>query len=273
VSPILVRTFSGLIYILIILGSVLLGPVAFGFSFLAFLVLCKTEYVRIFANAGISINKFTFILIGTLTYILVVLNFWGYIGRDWLFLLLPLVYLIYIIELFRNKTNPVLNLNFSLGGLIYLTLPFILLNVFFYPDFNFNEYSIGLLFGFFIVIWTNDTFAYLSGMFFGRHKFFERISPRKTWEGTIGGLLFGVVSGLVLSIFFTQYNALQWAGYAFTIIIFGTFGDLFESMVKRTLGIKDSGNIMPGHGGILDRFDSVLLAAPFAFYYIVIVLN
>lgn len=138
---------------------------------------------------------------------------------------------------------------------------------------NFTHHSISLLLGFFIVIWTNDTFAYLSGMFIGRHKFFERISPKKTWEGTAGGLVFGLAAGYILSLFFDDFSLSEWLGYALTIIIFGTFGDLFESLIKRTLGLKDSGNIMPGHGGILDRFDSILLAAPFAFIYIVFVLN
>jgi phosphatidate cytidylyltransferase len=108
---------------------------------------------------------------------------------------------------------------------------------------------------------------------FGRHKFFERLSPKKTWEGTIGGALFGIAGSFVLSLFYPELTIPEWIGYALTIIIFGTFGDLFESMMKRTAGLKDSGNIMPGHGGILDRFDSILMAAPFAFIYIVFVLN
>ena len=138
---------------------------------------------------------------------------------------------------------------------------------------NYGFPTSSLLVGFFIVIWGNDTFAYLSGMAFGKHKLLERVSPKKTWEGTFGGALFSFIAVIVLSLFFKELNAFEWIGFALTIIIFGTFGDLFESLIKRTLGLKDSGNIMPGHGGILDRFDSILMAAPFAYIYIVFVLN
>jgi phosphatidate cytidylyltransferase len=152
-------------------------------------------------------------------------------------------------------------------------LPFTLLNFFFYPELNYGFPTVSLLVGFFVLIWGNDTFAYLSGMAFGKHKLFERISPKKTWEGAIGGGLFSVVAAIVLSFFFEELNVYEWMGFALTIIIFGSFGDLFESLIKRSVGIKDSGTIMPGHGGILDRFDSILMAAPFAYIYIIFVLN
>lgn len=122
-------------------------------------------------------------------------------------------------------------------------------------------------------MWVNDTFAYLTGMLLGKHKFFERISPKKTWEGTIGGAVFTIVGAYVFSFFINDFTNFEWMGLGLVIVIFGTFGDLIESMIKRTYGIKDSGKIMPGHGGILDRLDSILIAAPFVLLYVVFILN
>ena len=110
-------------------------------------------------------------------------------------------------------------------------------------------------------------------MLLGKHKFFKRISPKKTWEGTIGGAVFAIIGAYVISLFFTNFSIYEWIGLGLIIIFFGTFGDLVESMIKRTYSIKDSGNIMPGHGGILDRLDSILIASPFVLLYVVLILN
>jgi phosphatidate cytidylyltransferase len=107
-------------------------------------------------------------------------------------------------------------------------------------------------------------------MAFGKHKLFERISPKKTWEGSIGGLIFGMVMSWVLSIYFNDLSLLQWLSIGLITIVFGTFGDLAESMIKRSMNVKDSGKLLPGHGGLLDRFDAALLAAPAVFIYLVI---
>ena len=126
----------------------------------------------------------------------------------------------------------------------------------------------------FVLIWVNDTFAYLTGMMFGRHKMWERHSPNKTWEGTIGGLLFCVATAIVTGSFFfdffdNYYCIFDWVVIGVICSVAGTLGDLVESMFKRFCGVKDSGNIMPGHGGLLDRFDSLLLAVPFIQAYLV----
>ncbi len=192
----------------------------------------------------------------------------------YLLLIFLIIFKIILGELFLQNKNPIINIGVTLTGLLYIVLPFSILNFFYYPEMNYGFPSgRPLLIGFFIIIWGNDTFAYLSGMAFGKHKLFERISPKKTWEGTIGGGVFAVIAAIVLSFIYKDFNAFEWMGFALTIIIFGTFGDLFESLIKRTIGLKDSGNIMPGHGGILDRFDSILIAAPFAYLYIVFVIN
>ena len=126
-------------------------------------------------------------------------------------------------------------------------------------------YTYHFILALFIVIWTNDTGAYIVGISIGKNRLFERISPKKSWEGFYGGLVFAVIAGYILSIFFTELSAIKWIISAIIIAITGTFGDLIESMIKRDLGAKDSGNLLPGHGGILDRFDSIFFAAPFYF--------
>jgi len=118
------------------------------------------------------------------------------------------------------------------------------------------------------MLWANDTGAYLSGRSFGKHKLFERISPNKTWEGFIGGILLAVVIALNLEHYFGALSKWEWVTMAVIIGVFGTLGDLVESMLKRSLGVKDSGNILPGHGGLLDRFDGLLMAAPLVFFFL-----
>jgi phosphatidate cytidylyltransferase len=126
-----------------------------------------------------------------------------------------------------------------------------------------------IVLSFFLIIWTYDTFAYLTGILVGKHRLFPRVSPKKTWEGTAGGFIFGLAATFLLSKYFTDFDLLNWLIIASIIMVFGTFGDLSESLLKRSLNIKDSGNILPGHGGLLDRFDAVLMAAPAVFVYIV----
>jgi phosphatidate cytidylyltransferase len=173
-------------------------------------------------------------------------------------------------ELFSKHEKPIDNISKTLFGIIYVPLPFALLNFFYMPSIAGNEIHPSILLGFFLILWTSDTFAYLSGMAFGKHKLFERISPKKTWEGSIGGLIFGMVMSWVLSIYFNDLSLLQWLSIGLITIVFGTFGDLAESMIKRSMNVKDSGKLLPGHGGLLDRFDAALLAAPAVFIYLVI---
>lgn len=272
-KPIVTRTISGAIYILAVLASVFAGRISFGAVMLLFLLLCQYEYINMFRHAGISIDKISFYISGMLSYVTGWLVITGNLNEKFLFIIIPMTFLPFITELMRQEKQPVSNLTYGIAGLVYLVVPFVLLNSFYYPETaEFTRYNYSLLFGFFIIIWAYDTFAYLSGMFFGKHKFFERISPKKTWEGTAGGLVFGIAGGAILSLFYSDHSLIEWMGFAAVIIIFGIFGDLFESLIKRSLGLKDSGRIMPGHGGILDRFDSILLAAPFAFIYKVFVL-
>jgi phosphatidate cytidylyltransferase len=182
--------------------------------------------------------------------------------------ILFLMYLL-ISELYKKEADPIRNCGFHILGQIYCAGSLSLLNfIAFLPD-EFGEvnYSWVFLMAIFIFVWLNDTGAYLIGTAFGKHRLFERISPLKSWEGFFGGWL--VV--LIFSLFCAWYTGIEWyiwVGFASTVVIFGTLGDLSESLLKRTFGAKDSGKFFPGHGGILDRFDSVILATPAAYIFI-----
>ena len=167
-------------------------------------------------------------------------------------------------KLYAKKNNPIHNWAYFILGQVFIALPFSLLNyIIFIKDFQ----PIILL-AVFATIWVNDTGAYLVGVTFGKHRLFERISPKKSWEGFIGGVLFALLSGYTFSRFIPEISLLNWFIFSEIIVIFGTFGDLTESLLKRTLDVKDSGDVIPGHGGLLDRFDSMLLAAPAVYIFL-----
>jgi phosphatidate cytidylyltransferase len=153
----------------------------------------------------------------------------------------------------------------SLFPLVYVAMPFALSSVLLHAD----TQVLGLmLFAFFAILWTNDSMAYVSGMLLGKNRLFERISPKKSWEGFIGGLLFSLLVGFIVFVISNEFSWYFWLGYALIISLSATFGDLLESLMKRNSGIKDSGNILPGHGGVLDRFDGAIMAFPFAVAYL-----
>lgn len=262
----LVRALSGALFLAVMVSSILMGGEYFLIVFFLLTVIGLKEFYSLINSKMESVEVFAplSILTGIVIYVSVVLfckenayeGFWlaaGFIG----------IAVLMIFELFRNKKNPVLNMAMSLMGLLYVAVPFSLLT---YVEMV-GEVGTQLLLAFFIVIWASDTGAYLVGMLFGRHKMFERISPKKTWEGFAGGLMFALLCGYVFSNidFFPPYTNLSWMSISFFIFLMGTVGDLVESMIKRNLGVKDSGVFMPGHGGLLDRFDSALIASPILF--------
>ena len=186
---------------------------------------------------------------------------------EWVILLFP----IYLIFKLVSTDKPFGILSPTLFGLLYAVLPFCYLILSYsYVNWYNSENNARIILGFFILVWSNDTFAYLTGRAMGKHKLFERISPKKTWEGFFGGVVCTQGLAYVLSMYFTELAPMHWFAMALIVSVFGTLGDLVESMFKRSLGVKDSGTILPGHGGILDRFDGVLLAAPFVVVYLLL---
>jgi phosphatidate cytidylyltransferase len=189
--------------------------------------------------------------------------------------LVSIIYLM-VAELYLKQEDPIGDWAYTMFSQLYIALPFSLLNVLAFRSSGYDiQYTYLAPLAVFVFLWINDTGAYLCGSLLGKHKLFPRISPGKSWEGSIGGGIL-VMAVAVLVWYLTEkygvndigLNAYEWAGLGLTIVVFGTWGDLIESLFKRTLGIKDSGNILPGHGGMLDRFDSSLLAIPAAVVYL-----
>ncbi len=195
----------------------------------------------------------------------------NYLSPKYFILLIPLIFSVFIVELYRKKTQPFGNIAYTILSLIYIALPLSLLN-FMVMQSGENKSDViftpQILLGFLYLMWASDTGAYISGSLLGKHKLFERISPKKTWEGSIGGGIITIGTAYVISIFYTELSFMDWAIIALINVVIGTLGDLTESMLKRSINIKDSGNILPGHGGILDRFDSLLIAAPIVYVYL-----
>jgi len=181
-------------------------------------------------------------------------------------LIFPLISFVYLIKLYKKfERKPFTNIAFTFLGIFYVAVPFSLLNV---AAFENGNYNYQIIFGCLFILWASDTGAYFAGTFFGKRKLFERISPKKSWEGFIGGALLALIFAYGLAQFFESLSLLQWMIVGLIIIVGGTFGDLVESLLKRSIEIKDSSNSLPGHGGFLDRFDGLLISAPFIVAYL-----
>ena len=270
------RAITGIIFVGVLIGCILGGPISFTLLFALITALTIHEFgVIISKQPDVEINKPICMLAG-------VFLFFGfaYLGvmPGQTEILIPYLFLIiYLLvsELYLKKKNPLNNWAYAMMSQIYIALSFAMLNVLAYHSIG-NEgelsnyqvqYNPILPLSIFIFTWINDTGAYCTGMLFGKHRLFERISPKKSWEGSIGGGVFSIIAAIVMAHYFPFMPISIWIGLALTVVIFGTLGDLTESLLKRTIGIKDSGNILPGHGGMLDRFDSTLMAVPAAVVY------
>ena len=274
-SNFLQRAITGVIFVAVLVGCILGGPISFTILFALISALTINEFGNIVNRMEHTrMNKPISILAGLFLFLC-----FGYIGVvpggneifiPYLFLILYL----FISELYKKQSNPLNNWAYAMMSQIYIALSFALLNVLAYHSSateSVSQYNPILPLSIFIFNWVNDTGAYCTGMLFGKHRLFERISPKKSWEGSIGGAVFSIIAAIVLAHFFTFLSTGVWIGLGLTVVVFGTWGDLTESLMKRTLGIKDSGNILPGHGGMLDRFDSTLMAVPAAVVYLYLV--
>jgi phosphatidate cytidylyltransferase len=262
------RTLTAVFFVITMLGSILLGQTVFSVLLLFITLLSLDEFISIISGDKMQPAKWPVIIAGGIIYSIFAANAMGLLAQEGILAIIPVIFLIFIIELWRNKSNPFTNIAISLLGIIYIAIPFGLMMYFFDPVILSGPGHYGIVLGYLVILWLNDTGAYFVGSLIGKHKLFERISPGKTWEGSAGGALFALLTAWGLSLIFTRLDVAQWIILAIIIVITGTLGDLIESMLKRSLGIKDSGNILPGHGGLLDRFDAVLLSAPFVFVYL-----
>ena len=262
------RTITGAILVATMVVAIILGKYSFFIFFGALVVFGLFEFFKIFeTTTNIRPQKISGILLGLLIFISCFLIAEGRVKPMFLLLLIPSALYILIREMFRKYDNPLENIAITLFGVLYIAIPVSLLWLIAYRE-NLYLYNYHLILAFFILIWVYDSFAYLIGMAIGKRRLFERISPKKSWEGAFGGLAVSVGASILLSTYFTELSMLQWALFAILVAVFGTFGDLFESMLKRSVNIKDSGTLLPGHGGILDRFDALFLAVPVLYLYL-----
>ena len=270
-NNLILRTLTGIVFVGLVVVSIISHFYFFAGLFLIITVLGLWEFYRLVETAGIYPNKIAGIASGSFMFLSNAFIACGHTDRGILMLNFAFVFLIFLIELYRKLPNPFTNIAFTFFGLMYIAIPFSLLNYFPNPNLMPETYHPELLLGFFFLVWMNETGAYLVGSAIGKHRLFERISPKKTWEGTLGGGVLSMLTGLLISRYFIQIGTLDWLVISLIVVIFTSYGDLFESMFKRSINAKDSGRLLPGHGGILDRFDGVIMAAPFVFVYLIIV--
>lgn len=253
---------TGAAFVAIVLGMLLMGPYTYLILFIAVALLGLHEFYRMHQLEMLSPSHASGWAAGIVIYILPALYAMGFIPLHFLaFIALPLAF-IFLVELYRNKPRAFQNIAITLLGIIYIVLPLALLHTLLFPENTLDSYQPWRLISLLILIWVYDSFAYLSGVSFGKHRLFERISPKKSWEGAFGGAIFTLLAAWIIQHYTDWLFHADWHWIAIVIIIFGTYGDLIESMMKRNVGVKDSGTLLPGHGGILDRFDALFFAIP-----------
>ncbi len=260
---ILRRAITGAVYIILLLSAVFLSSDAFDFLFMTFGLICLYEYKRLVALKGYHI----FIAYLALWWVFIYLvPDQAFVNNEILINILMLVTIIVdiglLFYLFTKKEKGFNTFRKFVIGLFYIGGGCIFLTMIPYKDNAFAKY---LIMGIFILIWVNDTFAYIVGSAIGRTKLYTAVSPKKTIEGTIGGLIFALLAAYIMGQYEPIINPSQWMILAAVVVITGSLGDLVESKFKRSAGVKDSGAILPGHGGMLDRLDSLVFAAPFAY--------
>lgn len=275
------RTLSAIVYAGVVVGSILVQPACFGGHMLLFGIvfmlvstLAVREFHRLVGGSDVKIQSYA-MMANALLFCTLYFFFYGDLVWRWLlFAYVAVLLLTMIVHLFREKVNAVESWGNLCAGQLMIALPFALMSgVVFYHKW--------LMLALFILIWVNDSGAYIVGSLMskrkgGNHKMFPRVSPAKSWEGLIGGFVFDLIAGYVFfrvgwtaSLGLTAYPLLDSLLFVLVVGVFGTLGDLMESLMKRTVGVKDSGRFMPGHGGVLDRFDSLLLAVPVVYFLFV----
>ncbi|MCL2097584.1 MAG: phosphatidate cytidylyltransferase [Bacteroidales bacterium] len=274
-----IRTLSGILFLLIMTAGILLHPIAFLCLQLLIVFTMMMEFFRLTWGAN---NHLTQQMLAIATGLGLILFTAGAINA---YIIIPLPLLIFVAQIYQKDEQPFVVVGQNLLAIIYIALPVALWNYFVYPT---NAAIVGaevvfdghLLLGCFIILWSCDVGAYIFGILFGRHgrhKLFPSLSPKKSWEGFIGGIFSAALAGYLMYLYIFPLNPYHAISLEDVIIlsviicIFGVLGDLVESQFKRSIGVKDSGKIMPGHGGLIDRFDAALLAIPMALFYLKLV--
>ena len=275
------RLLTGILTSAIVIASVWYSDWGFFIIFLIAQFFCQLEfYTLIRKSKAAKPLEWAGIAVGSFAYIFTFLRFHnfeelnlntsGVFEAKYFSLLFPLTGLIFLIELYRKRSQPFANISYTILGIVYGSLPFTLFLHIAYSTTG-NGYSAELVLGVLLMLWASDSGAYFAGRTLGKTKLFERISPKKTWEGSAGGLILSLAFSYGISLYWVDLAFWEWAGISVIIVVIGGYGDLVESLLKRSLDIKDSSNFLPGHGGFLDRFDGLLLALPFIACFLIVV--
>ena len=268
------RGSTALIFVLVILGGLYGGRYSFVLLFAVVTGLCLWEFFSITLHNNVKqdrIRKIIGLVFGFTPFLLASMLKLDMMDSPEKFVLItsilcfPLLFLSFVFELFAKSEKPFSNVAFIILGMVYIGIPFALLD---FIAFDGSKFYTNTILGLLILTWTNDTAAYMVGSRIGKTKLFPSVSPGKTWEGSIGGVVITILIAILMSFFFVECTMSQWIVLAIIVVIFGSIGDLVESMLKRSYSIKDSGTLLPGHGGFLDRFDAFIFLIPFATAYL-----
>lgn len=268
------RAFTAIVFVIVMLGGLFGGRYSFIGLFALITALCLWEFLGLVLHNEAKkdfYRKFIGLGLGIMPFILASIVQLNFIPDRESFIVMaallfsPFVFLCFVFELYTQSEKPFMNIAYLVLGLFYIGIPFALLD---FIAFSGEYFYATTVFGLLLMTWTNDTMAYFIGSQLGKTPLFPRISPKKTWEGTMGGVAVTFLVAYILSIYITDLNLMNWMVLAIIIAIFGSLGDLVESMLKRSHQIKDSGSLLPGHGGLLDRFDGFIFMLPFAAAYL-----
>lgn len=270
-SEFIKRTLTGAAFVCIMLAGILIGPISLFLLLLTIFCLSLYEFYRIYEVKGIKAYYVTGLATGIFALSLVFLIHFEFASTKYLHLLIIPLAGIWYYPMVRGRNDSTLSSITTLAGWIYILLPLSLIPFLVKNELTGGVFNPALMIGILAIIWTNDTGAYLTGVNFGKHKMAPSISPKKSWEGFFGGMILALLVSWIISAYFDIIDRSDWLILGLITVLAGTAGDLFESILKRESGLKDSGKIMPGHGGVLDRFDSLLFIIPFVFIYIYLV--
>lgn len=260
-SNLALRVITGLLGSAAIVFCVVFSEWTYFAIFFLVTLLTLLEFYKLAGIDGLVPQKTLGLIIGLFVYSISFFIEEGRIGSQYYFLIFPMVSLVFIVKLYKKtERKPFTNIAITVLGIFYTAVPFALLNIATYDN---NTYNYEIICGCLFILWATDTGAYFAGTLFGKNKLFERISPKKSWEGAVGGAILAMVFAYGFSVYFKTLPQWQWLCIGAIIIVGGIYGDLVESLLKRSIEIKDSGSSLPGHGGFLDRFDGLLISAPF----------
>ena len=265
------RVIAAIVAVPFLLFCVLFSDYTFLGLFLLIGVAAQLEFYKLVGSFGGNLPlTFYGTFCGVVLHLLTFFIEKGEIGYQNYYILSPLCALIFFIKLYKAKDEkPFKNIAYTFLGIIYVALPFALLTVLAFIQ-N-DTYDPNIVLGCLFLLWASDSGAYFAGTYFGKTKLFERVSPKKSWEGSLGGLIAAMGVAFIISQYYTNYAPWQWFSIGFIIVVAGTYGDLVESLFKRSMNIKDSADTIPGHGGFLDRFDGLLLSIPFIITFLKLV--